>query len=305
MEKYSDTINNIGENIGNAASNTVNTVKDSLNSFSSTNYINAGREFLESNSMIAKFVFIIFIVIVFVILFNLGIYLITWFSQSSLSPYLIKGLINGNQFKHISQDPKKVDSITLYRSNNQPTGIEFSWSVWLNINDPGTTKYSHIFNMGNGDFGSDGIATVNNGPGLYLKNDKNMGTLHVVMDTLKNDGQSDTQSVDIGVIPLGKWFHVLIRMENNVLDVYINGVITTRMNLLNVPRLNYNDIYICANSGFNGNLSNLRYFDYALNVFEINRIVSTGPNMKMLSSNQNNQYYYLSSSWYDSKINLL
>jgi len=307
-----ETIGNVSNTINDTVSNTYNSVKDSVkdsvSDFSSTNYIDAGKDFLESNSLIAKFAFLLLVVIVFIFLFNLGIWLIAYIMQNNRNPLLINGMINGNQYRKITQDPKSHDSIAIFRSNNRSTGIEFSWSVWLNIIDPGKTGfYSHIFNMGNGDYDNAGIATVNNGPGLYLTNNANFGTLHIVMDTIQNINKSDYQSLDVEHIPLNKWFHVVLRLENNILDVYINGVITSRMNLDNVPRLNYNDIFVCNNGGFNGSLSNLQYHDYALNVFEINKIVSSGPNTNAAGSNTKSlsQYSYLSGSWYNSKLNNL
>jgi hypothetical protein len=300
-------IENVGTAVANTTENAFQTVKGSLDDFSSQSYIDAGKEFLDSNSLIAKFAFILLIVVLFIFLFNLGILFITYFTQkSSQSPFLVAGTINGNQYKHITQDPKLADSITIQRSNNQPTGIENSWSVWLNIIDPGpaNNKYRHIFNMGNGDFDSNGIATVNNAPGLYLKNQNNLGVLHVVMDTIQNKSENDYQTIDIDNVPLNKWFHVLLRMENNILDVYINGVITSRLNLNNTPRLNYNDIYVCSNNGFNGSLSNLQYFNRSLNIFEINQLLASGPNTnaaKAGSSSKSNQgFQYLSANWFSS-----
>ena len=93
-----ETFNNVSGNISNTASNAYNSVKDSVNSFASTDYVNAGKDFLKSNSLIAKFVFIILVVIVFVFLFNLGIFLITYFLEGNRNPYLINGMINGNQY---------------------------------------------------------------------------------------------------------------------------------------------------------------------------------------------------------------
>jgi hypothetical protein len=311
ISNVSNTIGNVTNNISSTASNTLNSVKDTVSTFSSTSYVNAGKEYLQSNSLIAKFVFIILVLIVFVVLFNLGIYLITLITQTNRKTLLINGMINGNQYTRITQDPNNADSIPIYRSNNRPTGAEFSWSVWLNVLDPGKSgKYSHIFNMGNADYDTEGIATVNNAPGLYLKNENNFGILRIVMDTIKNtnntNNTSNSQTLDINNIPLNKWFHVLLRLQNNVLDVYIGGVMTARMNLADVPRLNYNDIYVCNNGGFNGNLSNLQYIDYAMNVFEINRIVSSGPNMKAAGSKKgsssSSQNYYLSNAWYNSNL---
>jgi predicted nucleotide-binding protein (sugar kinase/HSP70/actin superfamily) len=79
----------------------------------------------------------------------------------------------------------------------------------------------------------------------------------------------------------------------------VNGVITKRLTFTNIPLQNYDDIYVCGNGGFNGKLSSLRYWSYALNVFEINKVVSQGPN---LSYNPGNNFVqnYLSTNWYTS-----
>ena len=64
---------------------------------------------------------------------------------------------------------------------------------------------------------------------------------------------------------------------------------------------NYYDVNIAQNGGFNGKISNLRYYDRALSAFEINSIVSTGPNTSTSSlalSNVNTSANYLSSLWY-------
>jgi hypothetical protein len=295
--------------------NGVNTIKNTINNLSvpaapSSSLANAGQDFINANSIIAKFVFLILVVIVFVLLFNLGMILIVYFLQSNQSPYLVKGLINGNNYMHITQDPSIKESITIHRSNNKPTGIEYSWSVWLYINDPSNsnTAYSHVFNMGNGDVDlTSGIATVNNGPGLYIKNlqptdsSGNTCTLHVIMDTVSGSANS---TIDVNAIPLKKWVHVLLRLENNTLDVYINGVITSRNILSNVPKLNYNDVYVCNNGGFNGNVSDLRYFDHALNVFEINSVVTAGPNLTAAVNTTGKQYHYLSTNWYNKNYNV-
>ena len=42
-------------------------------------------------------------------------------------------MINGNENITISQDPQKSNSVTILRSNNEDSGMEFTWSVWLYI----------------------------------------------------------------------------------------------------------------------------------------------------------------------------
>ena len=304
MNKMPDTTG-----ISNAISGLKNTVGESMDNFSSKLSVNAGSEYLQSNSAVAKFVFLIFALIVFLILMNLGIALIGYFLQPAKSPFLVNGMISGNANVHITQDPKNTGSIPIFRSNNQDKGIEFTWSTWLYIADVDTTSsdaaltYRHIFNKGNSDYDkTSGIATVNNGPGLYLAKESNI--LRVVMDTV--DPADKNTVIDISNVPLKKWVHVAIRLQNKIVDVYINGTISARLNLINVPKQNYNDVYIGYNGGFPGSLSDLRYNDYALNVFQINNMVMMGPNTKSseLATNvtaATGDYSYLSGSWYSSK----
>jgi len=185
--------------------------------------------------------------------------LIQYFSSPSSNPFLVKGMIDGTNAKIISQDPSRVDAVPIYRSNNQSTGSEFTWSVWLYINDLGTeTKYQNVFNKGDAIYGSNGISKVNNGPGLYLGNGgvttKMKNNLHIVMDT---NNPRDSAVLDIDNIPLRKWVHVAVRLENTILDVYVNGVISGRTVLTNVPKQNYNDVNICQNGGFSGKCQTL------------------------------------------------
>lgn len=116
------------------------------------------------------------------------------------------------------------------------------------------------------------------------------------------------QSMDISGIPVGKWFHVALRMENKIMDVYVNGMISGRFIFENVPKQNYYGVYACQNNGFSGMLSNLRYFDYALNVSEINNIILSGPNLtssKLANKNNSTNYsFYLSNLWYNNKLSV-
>jgi hypothetical protein len=103
-------------------------------------------------------------------------------------------------------------------------------------------------------------------------------------------------------IPLKQWVNVIIRLQNTILDVYINGTVAARLNLTKVPLQNYYDVNICKNGGFLGKLSNLRYYDHALNIFEISKIVAAGPNMSTVAKKEMNNYNYLSTSWYTAKL---
>lgn len=324
-----NTLSNVGSSVGTAVKDTTQNIVDGVSSsvskgvedvgeamqfkqFSaSENFSEATESFLNSNTIVAKFVFVMLVVIVFLFLMNLGIYLLGYFLQPSNNPYIVNGMIQGTNFIKVSRDPKVVNSVVLKHSNNQESGLEFSWSLWLNLkyNTNTKTQYSHIFSVGNNSFDlTTGLATIQNGPGLYLSNLDSSGNqittanLHLVMDSMP-DGSTFSETADISNLPYDKWFNVVIRMKNTVMDIYINGVITHRTNFTNVPRQNYNDVLICANGGFTGALSNLRYYDYALNVFEITSIVYAGPTLNASTINGTSTavkggYNYLSNLWY-------
>jgi hypothetical protein len=311
-DKAADSVSSMSNNVYGPMNSFKESVSNTVGEFSSKSVGEASSEFLESNSLIARFSFVLIVVIVFLILIRIGIYLVGYFSEPSKNPYIVKGLLPGSNPVHVTQNPQIKDSVTVLRSNNQNAGIEFTWGVWLNITGINSVPvsspvvYQHIFNKGDNSYGSNGIAKVNNGPGMYLSSSNNP-TLRVMMNTVSPT--NPVQTIDINNLPLKKWFHVILRMQNNVMDVYVNGVVTQRETFTYVPKQNYQDVYVCQNNGistgFSGNLSDLRYYDRALNIFEITGMVSAGPNLSTSSHSSATATYgstYLSSMWYTNKM---
>lgn len=299
VNNTSDGVSSMASNVSDNVNSASNYVKDSISSFSDSDLVGSTSSFLESNTLIAKFAFLILVLIIFMILLNLGIKILGYFMKTSGDPKLINGTMNAANEVIIYQDPKNPDSIPILRSNNQNKGIEFTWSLWIYINDTTKSpKYSHIFNKGNANYDDNGIATVNNGPGLYLENDTN--NLSIVMNTVAVSNQEEI--LTIKDIPLRKWFNCIIRIENTALDVYINGGIVARTVLQDVPKQNYQNVNICKNGGFNGNIADLQYFDKSLSIFQINNIVSWGRNTNAANENSSNDAtgfpHYLSNLWY-------
>ena len=305
-----------------AVTDTLGNVRDSVNAqvkdFSTKASNFSTKEFLESNTLIAKLVFMLLVLIGFMVLLYLGITLITYFTNTSNNVYLITGINDGANFRIIPQDPKNTQAITVMRSNNESSGIEFTWSVWLNntTSTKATSKtYSHIFSKGgNGIFESNGVMKTNNAPGVYFVNynDSQNGTTATANDkavktniviymnvaTTNPSSNSISDEIEILGVPKGSWFNLVIRLENKVMDVYINGTLTKRHIFSNVPIQNYDDVYVCGNGGFTGMLSDLRYFNRALNVFEINNIVASGPNLVLNDGSSKNSISQLSTIWY-------
>jgi hypothetical protein len=265
-------------------------------SFSTTN---ATSSFLESNSLVAKFSFLLLIIFAFVVLFSIGISIITYLFKPSGSPKLINGMIDATQQMVFYQDPSgSTGNSTIYRSNNERDGLEFSWSVWIYIKNLQYLdgKFRHVFYKGNNNLTSDGLNFPNNAPGLYIA--PNTNALVVMMNTYN----VINEEIIVPDIPLNKWFNVIIRCKNTTLDVYANGTIVRSVNLIGVPKQNYGDVYVGMNGGFDGYISDLRYYDYSLGLNDISGLTSMGANLEMSSSNSASLLLkspdYLSLRWY-------
>ena len=123
-----------------------------------------------SSNILAVIAFFIFVVIMFTIILRLGISIITFIFAPKRNVKIITGIIAGNKTITITQDPGIKGSITIERSSNASAGIEFTWSVWINVTQlsVSTSVFQNIFVKGNNGFDTYGISEPNNGPGLYL-----------------------------------------------------------------------------------------------------------------------------------------
>lgn len=276
----------------------------------------------QSNGVIAKFSFVLIVLIVFVILFQIIVNILYHVYAPVKSPYLIHGMIDGKESVEIAQDPTKSNYIR--RSNDEKNGIEFTWSSWIYIDSMSYKQgeLKHIYHKGekqisfeesqeneaSGSSNDDkeensleenydvmpGLNYPHNSPGVYLA--PNSNTLFIYFNTYN----ALLEKIEIPNIPMQKWFSLIIRGKDKILDIYINGVIAKRHLLSGVPKQNYGKIYAGLNGGFGGHLSNLRYFNYAVKTKDIDDILKQGISRKLLSDkpSRNDDTNYLSSSWY-------
>lgn len=241
-------------------------------------------EITNSSSLLSKIGILIIAILVFIILLKVGLMIVTKFFGYNGSPKLIDGMVSGSEFLVIQQDPDIGDSKTIYRSINATEGIEFTWSCWIYLDDLGYNEHQYrcIFYKGNDysenatDLSSNGLNFPNNSPGVYITPNKN--DLVVIMNTYN----VINEQILIPDIPVKKWVNVMIRCQNNVIDVYINGNIVRSHKLHGVPKQNYGNVYVGADGGFSGYVSNLFYYNRALGIYEINDIVTKGPNTVMI-----------------------
>jgi hypothetical protein len=289
------------------------------------------KDFMESNSYVAKFAFILMVFIAFVILLRVTIVGLSYFMLPTMTPFVLDGTANTEDMAiNVSQDPALPGSVFIARSMNEDGGLEFTWSAWFLVNQAPQTedKYSRIFSKGGEGTkeSSTGIYYPNNAPGLYLKRTKITGatnpdrsdtgeniTLMAVVDVNgKNSGGSVTKA-DLNEqlvatdIPMKKWVNAIIRVTNNVIDLYVNGRLAQRRNTAGIPIQNYGKVNIGEDktaNRFSGYISTIQYFNYSVGASKIMSIVDEGPNLKMVTNGgadttaTKSVGSYLSNIWY-------
>lgn len=330
-----------------------NNIKSSIDSnfdnINSNNFLNNTKDFMTSNSLLAKATFLLLMIIIFFYLTKLSFFLIKYFFGPDPTPYLLKGLKNARSSMVISQTLADKNAIPVMRSNNEYSGLELTYNWWMFINEyPHYTnnnngvKFSHVFNKGStahikdsdkytcfSDQDATAIKGPNNAPGVYLYNGKssvskyyngnnqesnvnscidasdNMVGMMILIDTTNTNEpgnkQIETEYIFIDNLPLKKWINCVIRVTSqNKVDVYINGVAMSSYKLRGVIMQNYDSFNVNLSRGFEGYLSNIKYYNYAIGTFEIDSVLHAGPNLKTTekSNFKLGVPSYLSQNWF-------
>ena len=192
------------------------------------------KAFMESNSTVARAAFVVLVLLVFIILLSLGVRVLQWYFSPSKNPKLVDGMKRADEEMTVYANPRRDQAKPILRSDDERYGSEFTWSVWIYLSEwKGDQQMKHVFHKGaatmdNSEKGK-GISKYTQTPGLYLKNGTNGPQIVVKMDTFKQPGSyPESEDVVVDDIPLNKWINVIIRVEGNILDVYINGGVAVR-----------------------------------------------------------------------------
>jgi hypothetical protein len=153
---------------------------------------------------------------------------------------------------------KTTQRVQLPLSLNEPEGITFSYSMWLLVKD---------FTTG---YGTDRVILKkgDNCPGIYL--DSTSNALSVRVNTY-----GITDSILISNIPALKWIHLGLVVDQQSVDVYINGTLRQHHTLSQLPDQNEDPVEIGGN--WNGVVGNVVYYPRSLSYGEINAIASAEP----------------------------
>ena len=201
------------------------------------------------------------------------------------------------------QNPNNKNSKTVWLSDNQRSGVEFSYALFCYVSSEtfssGSQKLYHILHKGYGK------PYPLMGPGIFAWGHKNC--LRVFMNCFNTwDNWTDVEN-----IPVDKWMHVVVSCKGNQLYVYINGNLKQKVTMSGntPPYQNFGDVYAFSprkmtlrtnttvslqddpdfkgvqapistmefDGSAKGYLSRVMYFSYALTYGEIQSLMNQGP----------------------------
>ena len=160
---------------------------------------------------------------------------------------------------------EKTSGVYVPKSLNQKEGLTYSYSCWLKI-DNFSYKYGQqkvIFTKGPMDLSA-------MCPGVFL--DGNTNTILIKIDTF--GGQ---EIIPINNIPAKKWLHFGLVVDQNSVDVYINGLVHTHRTITQLPKQNPESVHVGVNGGFEGKISDLVYYNYFISPTQMKSLASNAP----------------------------
>ena len=148
----------------------------------------------------------------------------------------------GSRSVKIEQNPNNSSAITLPVSENQLTGIEFSYSTFVYISDETDTNeegWRTIFYKG---YESSPFPLL--GPGVFVSS-KSSSSGAPVLRVMMNTYENWFNPIDINQIPFNKWFHLVIVMRGSAMEVYVNGNLANKKSFSGtLPYQNYGSLNI-------------------------------------------------------------
>ena len=108
--------------------------------------------FYQANSLVAKFAFLVMVLLVFIVILRVGTAILAWYFSPPENPILLDGMIDATKTMIIPQNPLVKGAVPVSRSDNEIHGMEFTWSVWIFIEsstfNSSDHRYKHIFHKG-------------------------------------------------------------------------------------------------------------------------------------------------------------
>lgn len=165
-------------------------------------------------------------------------------------------------------------------SFNRAEGISFSYSGWIKINDftVGYGERRRIFSKGDC-------------PGLYI--DSTSNSLDVAVKTY-----GTTETILVPNIPAKKWIHVALVVDQQSIDIYINGMLRQHHTLTQMPDQTPEDP-VRMGGGWDGVLANLFYYPRVLSSVEVHILSQEAPTSE--EEPKPSAPYYFDTTWYSGR----
>jgi Concanavalin A-like lectin/glucanases superfamily len=148
-----------------------------------------------------------------------------------------------------------------------PYGLQYTYSFWLNVHD-----LEYRYNQDKVIARSGSVEGTLN-PMIFISAVSNN-----LMVRIKNRQGQDTFGVQN--IPLMRWVHVAVVLNNRNVDIYMDGKLERSHVLSFVPSLpnaNSEKLFICNDGGYQGRISKFQYFSKALGPSDIYNVYISGP----------------------------
>jgi hypothetical protein len=203
---------------------------------------------------------IIVSVIIALILLTFGIYSLI-FSKDRYTSLLCKPTHFKGKFNTFISNEKLPLS---------KTGNSFSYSLWINIQNVAESSewYSNV-NYKKPILYRYGSPNIN-----YYPKDHN---LQIQMTYKDKQDDVNYYNIDLTTLPMQKWVNIVIILENRNIDVFVNTVRNRSAQLPNVPFIYNRNVYMGeSDNNFNGYISGVKYYNYALPETDIDAIYSAG-----------------------------
>ena len=178
-------------------------------------------------------------------------------------------------------DKQYTDRVVLPDALNQPEGRVYSYSGWILVKD---------FTVGYGQ--KRRILSKGDAPGIYLD-----GTSNSLLFAIKTYGTTET--ILVPNIPAMKWIHVALVVDQQSVEIYINGTLRQHHTLGQLPDLV--DAPIIMGPGWDGVLARVKYHAYALKPSEIKALAFDTPPDDLVRKPAAPQYFDI--SWYIGRLN--
>lgn len=141
--------------------------------------------------------------------------------------------------------------------NALPEGGKKSW-----ISSSYNGKRKHIMHIGDPLPENNNTMPILQSPGFWFLPEQNQ----MLCAISTYNGPEYGEGKVLNNIPLNKWTNVMMVVQNQVMDLYINGKLETTLSLLKPPREeNGGNLYITNSKGFPGLLAYVQYYDRSLN----------------------------------------